>query len=169
MGANAASVLPGRQPLKQVNLDCICTFLQYKRFWRLSMTGPRLLEQYRERLRVKHYSLRTEEAYLHWVRRFIYFHGKRHPRELGGSEVETFLSHLASAGRVAASTQNQALAALLFLYREVLGKELPRMDGIVRAKRPARVWYSPKTRCGRCSPVLTAHAGSPPACCMRPA
>jgi integron integrase len=103
------------------------------------VTGPRLLEQCREQLRVKHYSLRTEEAYLHWVRRFIYFHGKRHPRELGGSEVETFLSHLASAGRVAASTQNQALAALLFLYREVLGKELPWMDGIVRAKRPARV------------------------------
>ena len=103
------------------------------------MTGPRLLEQYRERLRVKHYSLRTEEAYLHWVRRFIYFHGKRHPRELGGPEVESFLSHLASAGRVAPSTQNQALAALLFLYREVLVKELPWMDGIVRAKRPARV------------------------------
>ena len=66
-------------------------------------------------LRVKHYSLRTEDAYLHWRRRFIYFHGKRHPREMGGPEVEAFLSHLATDGRVAPSTQNQALAALLCL------------------------------------------------------
>jgi len=103
------------------------------------MAEPKLLDQYRERLRVKHYSLRTEDAYLHWARRFIYFHGKRHPREMGGPEVEAFLSHLATEGRVASSTQNQALAALLFLYREVLQKELPWMDGMVRAKRPARV------------------------------
>jgi integron integrase len=103
------------------------------------MPQPKLLEKYRERLRVKHYSLRTEEAYLHWVRRYIYFHGKRHPQEMGGSEVEAFLSHLATEGRVSPSTQNQALAALLFLYREVLEKELPWMDGMVRAKRPARV------------------------------
>ena len=103
------------------------------------MPPPKLLEQYRERLRVKHYSLRTEDAYLHWARRFIYFHGKRHPREMGGPEVEAFLSHLATEGRVASSTQNQALAALLFLYREVLQQELPWMDGMVRAKRPARV------------------------------
>jgi integron integrase len=103
------------------------------------VTQPRLLDQYRERLRTKHYSLRTEQAYLHWIRRFIYFHGRRHPAGLGGPEVERFLSHLATEGRVSASTQNQALAALLFLYREVLGKELPWMDGVVRAKRPARV------------------------------
>ena len=103
------------------------------------MAQPKLLEQYRERLRVKHYSLRTEEAYLHWARRFIYFHAKRHPRDMGGLEVEAFLSHLATEGRVAPSTQNQALAALLFLYREVLAKELPWMEGIVRAKRTARV------------------------------
>ncbi len=103
------------------------------------MPPPKLLEQYRERLRVKHYSLRTEEAYLHWVRRFIYFHAKRHPREMGGPEVESFLSHLATEGRVAPSTQNQALAALLFLYREVLQKDLPWMDGVVRAKRTAHV------------------------------
>ena len=101
------------------------------------MPQPKLLEKYRERLRVKHYSLRTEDAYLHWVRRYIYFHGKRHPQEMGGSEVEAFLSHLATEGRVSPSTQNQA--ALLFLYREVLEKELPWMDGMVRAKRPARV------------------------------
>ena len=74
------------------------------------MAQPKLLEQYRERLRVKHYSLRTEDAYLHWARRFICFHGKRHPREMGGAEVEAFLSHLATEGRVAPSTQNQALA-----------------------------------------------------------
>jgi integron integrase len=103
------------------------------------MPQPKLLERYREQLRVKHYSLRTEDAYLHWVRRYIYFHGKRHPQEMGGSEVEAFLSHLATEGRVSPSTQNQALAALLFLYREVLEKELPWMDGMVRAKRPARV------------------------------
>jgi integron integrase len=103
------------------------------------VTQPKLLDQYRERLRIKHYSLRTEQAYLHWVRRFIFFHDKRHPAGLGGPEVERFLSHLATEGRVSASTQNQALAALLFLYREVLGKELPWMDGVVRAKRPARV------------------------------
>ncbi|MGH8676143.1 MAG: integron integrase [Burkholderiales bacterium] len=100
---------------------------------------PKLLEQCRERLRVKHYSLRTEDAYLHWVRRFIYFHAKRHPREMGGREVEAFLSHLATVERVSPSTQNQALSALLFLYREVLRKELPWMDGVVRAKQTARV------------------------------
>ncbi len=73
------------------------------------------------------------------MRRFILHHGKRHPRDLGAAEVEAFLSHLATEGRVSASTQNQALAALLFLYREVLGVELPWMEGIVRAKRPARL------------------------------
>ena len=75
------------------------------------MAAPRLLDQVRERIRVKHYSLRTEDAYLHWIRRFIFFYGMRHPREMGGPEVEAFLSHLATAGRVAASTQNQALSA----------------------------------------------------------
>ena len=100
------------------------------------MRAPRLLDQVRERIRVKHYSLRTEDAYLHWIRRFIFFHAKRHPREMGGAEVEAFLSNLATAGRVAPSTQNQALSALLFLYREVLQVELPWLDGVVRAKRP---------------------------------
>lgn len=100
------------------------------------MPPPRLLDQVRDRIRVKYYSLRTEDAYLHWIRRFIFFHGKKHPREMGGPQVEAFLSHLATAGRVAASTQNQALSALLFLYREVLQVELPWMDGVVCAKRP---------------------------------
>jgi integron integrase len=103
------------------------------------MPALRLLDQVRERIRVKHYSLRTEDAYLHWIRRFIFFNGKHHPREMGGPEVEAFLSHLATAGRVAPSTQNQALSALLFLYREVLELELPWLDGVVRAKRSQHV------------------------------
>lgn len=100
---------------------------------------PRLLDQVRARLRVKHYSVRTEQAYVGWIRRFILTNGKRHPREMGGPEVETFLTRLATERNVAAGTQNQALAALLFLYREVLGEELPWMDGVVRAKRPRRL------------------------------
>jgi integron integrase len=100
---------------------------------------PRLLEQVRTRIRVKHYSLRTEEQYVGWIRRFILFHGKRHPAQMGAAEVEGFLSHLAVEGSVAASTQNQAKAALLFLYREVLGQELPWLDGVTSAKKPVRL------------------------------
>ena len=100
---------------------------------------PRLLDQVRGRLRLKHYSLRTEQAYVGWIRRFILANGKRHPRELEGRHVEAFLTGLATHGRVAAGTQNQALAALLFLYREVLGLELPWMESVVRAKRPRRL------------------------------
>jgi integron integrase len=95
---------------------------------------PRLLEQVRGRLRVKHYSLRTEKAYVFWIRRYILANGKRHPRELGGVVVERFLTHLATVDKVAPSTQSQALSALLFLYREVLGIQLPWMDSVVRAK-----------------------------------
>lgn len=90
-------------------------------------------------LRLKHYSLRTEAVYLGWIRRFVLAHGRRHPRDMGAAEVEAFLSGLAVQGKVAASTQNQALSALLFLYRQVLGIELPWMEGVVRAKRPQRV------------------------------
>ena len=86
-----------------------------------------------------HYSRRTEEAYIHWTKRFIYFHGKRHPAELGAVEVTAFLNHLATERNVAASTQNQALSALLFLYKETLGLELPWLDGLVRARRPERL------------------------------
>lgn len=100
---------------------------------------PRLMDEVRRKIRVKHYSLRTEQAYTAWVRRFILTNGKRHPRELGAEEVERFLSGLAVQGQVAASTQNQALSALLFLYREVLGIKLPWMQQIVRAKRPRRL------------------------------
>jgi integrase len=100
---------------------------------------PRLLAALRAALRVRHYSPRTEEAYIGWVRRFVRFHGLRHPRELGPREVAAFLSDLATRGRVSASTQGQALAALLFLYGEVLGTPLPMIDGVVRAKRPLRL------------------------------
>src|SRR5262249_24883013 len=100
---------------------------------------PRLLDRVRAVLRISHYSRRTEEAYVRWIRRFIFLHGKRHPAELGGPEVTAFLTSLAVDGRVAASTQNQALSALLFLYRDVLEVELPWLDGIVRARRPVRL------------------------------
>jgi len=90
-------------------------------------------------MRVKHYSLRTEKIYIGWIRRFILANAKRHPREMGAAEVEAFLSLLAVQRKVAASTQNQALSALLFLYRVVLGIELPWLEGVVRAKRPKRV------------------------------
>lgn len=101
--------------------------------------GGRLLDEVRRRLRFKHYSLRTEQAYIGWIRRFILANGKRHPREMGALEVERFLSNLAVHGAVAASTQNQALSALLFLYREVLGVDLPWLENVVRAKRPRRL------------------------------
>lgn len=101
--------------------------------------APRLLDQVREAVRVRHYSRRTEQAYVAWIRRFILANGKRHPRSLGGPEVTAFLTRLATDHDVAPGTQNQALAALLFLYREVLGVELPWMEDVVRAKRPRRI------------------------------
>jgi integron integrase len=100
---------------------------------------PRLLEQLRDAIRRRHYSPRTEDAYVHWVKRFIYYSGKRHPAELAGAEVSAFLNHLAREPDVAAATQNQALSALLFLYKEVLGRPLPWLDDLERAKRPARL------------------------------
>jgi hypothetical protein len=91
---------------------------------------------------MRHYSRKTEKTYVGWIRRFILFHGKRHPRELGAAEVTRYLSTLATTSHVAASTQNQALSALLFLYRDVLGVDLPWLDEIVRAKRPCACrWY----------------------------
>ncbi|WP_243324993.1 integron integrase [Geothrix sp. SG200] len=100
---------------------------------------PRLLDQLRERLRVRHYSLRTEDAYVDWVRRFILFHGKRHPREMGAAEVQAFLSHLAVERHVSPSTQNQAKSALLFLYQDLLKVDLPWLSEVVQAKRQARL------------------------------
>ena len=99
----------------------------------------RLLEQLSDRIRFKHYSIRTEQAYGDWVRRFVLFHGKRHPREMGAREVEAFLTHLAVEGRVSASTQNQAKSALLFLYKEVLETELPWLDEVESAKASKRL------------------------------
>ena len=93
----------------------------------------------RDRLRSLHYSLRTEQTYVHWIKRFIHFHGKRHPRSMGSQEVEAFLSHLAVDGKVAASTQNLALSAVLFLYKDVLDIELPWLKDVTRAKRPQRL------------------------------
>ena len=102
-------------------------------------TKPRLLDQVREQIRVRHYSIRTEEAYVDWCRRFVLWHGKRHPRDMGANEVEAFLSHLATERNVSASTQNQARAALLFLYKEVLAIELPWLDNVVQAKTSRRL------------------------------
>lgn len=102
-------------------------------------SSPRLLDQVRDRLRTKHYSLRTETAYVDWIKRFILFHRKQHPRDLGGTEIAAFLTDLAVNRNVAASTQNQALAALLFLYREVLAVDVPWLKDVVRAKRPKRL------------------------------
>lgn len=100
---------------------------------------PRLLDQVRERIRVKHYSYRTEQQYVAWIRRYILYHGRRHPATLGPNEIEAYLSHLARNRNVAASTQAQALSALLFLYRQVLNIELPWLDNIVRATRPKKL------------------------------
>ena len=100
---------------------------------------PTLVEVVRNALRTRHYSRRTEKAYVAWIRRYILFHGKRHPREMSAPEVSRFLTALAVEGKVTASTQNQALSALLFLYRNVLGVELPWLDDLVRARRPRRL------------------------------
>jgi integron integrase len=104
-----------------------------------SRQQPKLLDRVRHALRLRHRSPKTEKAYVGWIRRFIIFNEKRHPSEMGAAEIERFLSSLAVDGGVSASTQNQALAAILFLYRHVLGIELPWMGGIVRAKRPVRL------------------------------
>ena len=102
-------------------------------------TKPKLLDQMRHVLRLKHMSIRTEGTYLSWAKRFILFHGKRHPQDMGASEIRAFLTHLAVHDKVAASTQNGALCALLFLYRHVLKQPFPELEGIERAKRPRRV------------------------------
>ena len=100
---------------------------------------PKLLDRMRDHLRTRHYSIRTETAYIDWARRFIVFHGKRHPKNMGAMEVEAFLTHLAVERRVSASTQNQAKAALLYLYKQVLQIDLPWLDEVVQAKTPKRL------------------------------
>ncbi len=107
---------------------------------------PKLLQQVQAKLRVKHYSIRTERTYLDWAKRYILFHRKKHPAKMGAQEVEAFLSHLAVEGNVAASTQNQAKSALLFLYREVLDIDLPWLDNVTKARVPQRL------------PVVLTHA-----------
>jgi hypothetical protein len=94
-----------------------------------------LLDRVRAAIRIRHYSLRTEEAYIHWIRQYILFSDKRHPATLGPPEIRAFVSHLATERNVAASTQNQALSALLFLYREVLGVPVDWVEGVEKAKR----------------------------------
>lgn len=105
----------------------------------VSQQSPRLLDRLRAEIRVRHYSIRTEETYVDWARRFILFHGKRHPKDMGAEQVTAFLTHLAAERKVSASTQNQAKSALLFLYREVLGVELPWLDEVIAAKASKRL------------------------------
>jgi len=105
----------------------------------VSQDSPKLLDRLRAEIRVRHYSLRTEQAYVDWARRFILFHNKRHPKEMGAGELRNFLSHLAVDRNVSASTQNQAKSALLFLYREVLAIELPWLDEVIFAKTAKRL------------------------------
>ena len=99
----------------------------------------KLLDQVREKIRYKHYSLSTENTYVSWIKQYILYHGKRHPAEMGAAEVEAFLTHLATARQVASSTQNQALSAILFLYREVLALDLPWLESFERSKKPKRL------------------------------
>ena len=105
----------------------------------MDRNAPRLLEVVRQKIRARHYSLQAEKAYTHWIRRFIRFHQRQHPRSLGRQDVERFLTHLALERRVAAATQNQALSALLFLCEAVLEIELPWLQDVVRAKRSQHV------------------------------
>ena len=97
------------------------------------------LARVREAIQVRHYSRRTEQAYVHWIKRFIFFHGIRHPAKMGSVEVSQFLTHLAVEKKVSASTQNQAFNALLFVYKQVLGMDFGFLDGVVRARRPKRL------------------------------
>jgi hypothetical protein len=101
--------------------------------------SPKLLDQVRQAIRTRHLSPHTEQAYIGWIKRFIFFHGKRHPIEMGEAEIGRFLSSLATDARVSASTQNQAFNALLFLYQQVLQRKIGLIEGVVRAKRPRRL------------------------------
>lgn len=103
------------------------------------MEGPKLLDQVRLAIRRRHYSYRTEKTYVQWTRRYIRFHRLRHPRDLGAEDIKRYLNHLANERRVSAATQNQALAALLFLYKQVLGTDLPWLEGVDRARKPMRL------------------------------
>lgn len=120
--------------------------------------SPKLLDQVRQAVRLRHYSIRTETAYVDWIRRFILFHNKRHPRDMGSPEIEAFLTHLAVKQKITASTQNQALSALLFLYRHVLRQNLEGSIEAVRARKPQRLPVVMTRHEVRC--VLTALSGT---------
>ena len=100
---------------------------------------PKLLDQVREAIHTKHYSIKTEEAYIHWIKKYIFFHNKRHPKDLGEKEINQFLTHLAVKEKVSASAQNQALSALLFLYRHVIGRKVGDLGEVIRARKPTRL------------------------------
>ncbi len=119
-----------------------------------------LLDSVREAIRARHYSIRTEESYVRWVREFVLFCGKRHPSGLGAREVSAFVSHLAVARNIAASTQNQALSALLFLYREVLSQPIEWVDDVERAKKPQKLpVVFTRGRSRRCSATCARRCG----------
>jgi site-specific recombinase XerD len=126
---------------------------------------PKLLDVVHAKLRLKHYSVRTEQTYAEWIKRFIRFHQMRHPKEMGEREVAAFLTDLAVAGKVASSTQNQALSALLFLYKDVLEQPLEWVEGVERAKTPQRIPLV-FTREEAQARVVTCGAGS--LCRIRP-
>lgn len=127
---------------------------------------PKLLARIREAIRIRQYSPRTEQAYVEWVKRYVFFHKLRHPAEMGPQEIQAFLSDLAVRGHVSASTQNQALCALIFMYKYVLAKEVGFLDGLIRAKRPLRlpVVLTPE-RSSWCSLTSRASSSSSPGCC----
>src|SRR5712691_7377778 len=127
---------------------------------------PKLLDRVRWHLRVKHYSIRTEQAYVDWIRRFILFHGKRHPDDMAEEQISAFLTYLAVQRHVAASTQNQALCALLFLYEQVLERKVGFMDKIERVTRPPKipVVFNARGSAGRACPHqrrLSHHGAAP--------
>jgi site-specific recombinase XerD len=111
------------------------------------MSEPRLLDLIRDRIQTLHYSIRTEQSYISWIKRFILFNNKKHPKEMGKFEIEAFLTHLAVKRHVSASTQNQALAAILFLYKRVLQIKLDWIDDVVRAKRPKKLPVALDRKC----------------------
>ena len=123
---------------------------------------PRLLDQVKQVMRVKHYALRTEQCYTQWIRRFILFHGRRHPRDMGAAELELFLTDLAVRGRVSVSTQNQALNAIVFLYRDVLDLELGRLDAVRAGGRGACQPCWRRKRSGKCWPWWKGRRGPLP-------
>ena len=121
---------------------------------------PRLLDRVRVEIRTRHYSRKTEKCYVGWIRRFILFHRKRHPAEMGEAEIGAFLSSLAVNARVSASTQNQALSALVFLYREVLRRDLAGIENVVRARVPRHLpVVMTRDEAGRCSPTCRGRRG----------